>query len=88
MTIIGWVLSGLVAGFIASKFLGRNGERVLPYLVVGVIGAAIGGYVFDMVDTAQPTGFVNMSSVFMSLGGAVALLVAHHTIRGRLFKSG
>ena len=88
MSIIAWVTLGLVAGYVASRYISRDGEGVLPYLVIGVIGAALGGYVFDKVGVGQATSFLSMWSLLTSLAGAVVLLVAHHAIRKRLSRSG
>lgn len=82
MTIIAWVLLGLVAGFIASKIVNRSGAGLLTDLVLGVVGAFVGGGMFQFLGQAGVTGF-NIRSLFVSVIGAVVLLTAYHALSGR-----
>jgi uncharacterized membrane protein YeaQ/YmgE (transglycosylase-associated protein family) len=81
MSIIAWVTLGLVAGFIASRYISRDGEGVVPYLIIGVIGAALGGYAFETLGAGPTTGFLDRWGLLTSLAGAAVLLLAHHAIR-------
>jgi hypothetical protein len=49
MSILPWILLGLVAGFVGSKLVNKTGEGVLPDIIFGVVGAVVGGYVFSML---------------------------------------
>jgi uncharacterized membrane protein YeaQ/YmgE (transglycosylase-associated protein family) len=80
MSIIGWIILGLVAGFIASKIVNREGEGFLRDIVLGVVGAVVGGWVFHFFGHAGVTGF-NLSSMLVAIVGAVIVLVVFHALR-------
>jgi uncharacterized membrane protein YeaQ/YmgE (transglycosylase-associated protein family) len=80
MSIIGWIVLGLIAGFIASKIVNRQGSGILLDIVLGVIGAFAGGWLFEFVGHAGVTGF-NLHSMFVAIVGAVVVLVVAHFIR-------
>lgn len=84
---IAWIILGLVAGLLASRFASKTSKEIVLYPLLGVAGAAIGGYLFEMLSTTPPTAFVNIWSLLVSLCGAVALLVAYHAVRTRVFKA-
>ena len=46
MSIIGWIVLGLIAGFIASKIVNRQGEGLIMDIVLGIVGAIVGGWLF------------------------------------------
>jgi uncharacterized membrane protein YeaQ/YmgE (transglycosylase-associated protein family) len=80
MSIIGWIILGLVAGFIASKIVNKQGEGFFLDIILGVIGAVVGGWLFGLFGETGVTGF-NLYSMFVAVVGAVIVLVAYHTIR-------
>jgi uncharacterized membrane protein YeaQ/YmgE (transglycosylase-associated protein family) len=80
MSIIGWIVLGLIAGFIASKIVNREGSGIILDIVLGVIGALVGGWLFQFFGEAGLTGF-NLYSMFVAIVGAVIVLVAYHAIR-------
>lgn len=82
MSIIGWLILGLVAGFIASKIVNRSGEGIIMDIVLGIVGAIVGGFVFSMVGAAPVTGF-NIYSMVVAVIGAIVVLVLYHAIAGR-----
>ena len=82
MSIIGWIVLGLIAGFIASKIVNKEGEGLILDIVLGVIGAVIGGFLFNQFGAAGVTGF-NIYSMFVAVVGAVVLLVVYHLVTGR-----
>jgi uncharacterized membrane protein YeaQ/YmgE (transglycosylase-associated protein family) len=73
MSIIGWIILGGVAGWIASALTG-SGKGCLTDIVVGVVGAVLGGFLFSFLGHAQPTRF-NLMSLFVAVVGSVILLV-------------
>jgi uncharacterized membrane protein YeaQ/YmgE (transglycosylase-associated protein family) len=80
MTIIGWLVLGLIAGFIASKLVNRTGEGILLDIVLGVAGAFVGGFIFtSILGHEGVTGF-NLYSVFVAVIGAVVLLVLYRAL--------
>jgi uncharacterized membrane protein YeaQ/YmgE (transglycosylase-associated protein family) len=81
MSILAWILLGLVAGFIGSKLVNKTGEGVLLDIVLGIVGAIVGGYVFSMFGAHGVTG-LNIYSLIVAVIGAVVVLVLYHAIRG------
>ena len=82
MSIIGWIVLGLIAGFIASKIVNKTGEGVLLDIVLGIVGAVVGGFIFAQFGAAGVTGF-NIYSMVVAVVGAVIVLVLYHLITGR-----
>ncbi len=82
MSIIGWIVLGLIAGFIASKIVNRAGEGFIMDIILGIVGAVVGGFIFQQFGAAGVTGF-NLYSMIVAIIGAVILLVIYHAIFGR-----
>ncbi len=82
MSVIGWIILGLISGFIASKIVNRSGEGFILDVVLGIVGAVVGGFVFNLVGAVGVTGF-NIWSMFVSVIGAVVVLVLYHALVGR-----
>jgi uncharacterized membrane protein YeaQ/YmgE (transglycosylase-associated protein family) len=80
MSIIGWLVLGLIAGFIASKIVNKEGEGFILDIVLGIIGALVGGWLFEFFGKAGVTGF-NFYSMFVAIIGAIVVLVIYHAIR-------
>ena len=80
MSILAWIVLGLFAGFIGSKLVNKTGEGVVLDIVLGVVGAVVGGYLFNIMGAAGVTG-VNIYSLFVAVVGAVVVLVAYHAAR-------
>lgn len=84
MSIIAWIVLGLIAGFIASKIVNRTGEGALLDIVLGIIGAVVGGFLFQHLGMAPVTG-VNIYSIVVAVVGAIVVLVIYHAlVRRRL----
>jgi uncharacterized membrane protein YeaQ/YmgE (transglycosylase-associated protein family) len=75
-----WVILGLVAGFIASKLINRRGEGVILDILLGVVGAFIGGWLFRVFGSTGVTG-LNLWSLLVAVVGAVVFLIVYHGIR-------
>ena len=60
MSIIGWIILGLIAGFIASKLVNRQGEGIILDIVLGIVGAIVGGWLFSFFGAAGVTGFQSL----------------------------
>lgn len=82
MSIIAWLVLGLIAGFIASKIVNRGGEGVVLDIVLGIVGALVGGFLFSALGAAPVTGF-NLYSVIVAVIGAIVVLVIYHAVVGR-----
>src|SRR5580704_11790694 len=81
MSILAWIVLGLISGFIASKIVNRQGEGVLLDIVLGVVGALVGGWIFAAIGHSPVTG-VNLYSIFVSVIGAILVLVVYHALSG------
>ena len=82
MSIVAWIVLGLVSGYIASRIVNNQGEGTLIDIVLGVVGAVVGGFLFNLVGVGGVTGF-NIWSMFVAVVGAVVVLLAKHAITGR-----
>ena len=80
MSIIAWIVLGLIAGFIASKIVNRSGEGILLDIIVGIVGAIIGGWIMAAIGGEGVTGF-NAWSLLVAVFGAVVLLLIVHAVR-------
>lgn len=79
MSILGWIILGLIAGFIASKIVNKEGEGVILDIVLGIIGAIVGGFLFMKLGAEGVTGF-NIYSMFVAVVGAILVLFLYHAI--------
>jgi uncharacterized membrane protein YeaQ/YmgE (transglycosylase-associated protein family) len=80
MSIIGWIVLGLIAGFIASKIVNSQGSGIVLDIVLGIIGALVGGWLLHSFGEAGITGF-NLYSMVVAIIGAIVVLVVYHAIR-------
>ncbi|HQT84167.1 MULTISPECIES: GlsB/YeaQ/YmgE family stress response membrane protein [Acidiphilium] len=81
MGIIAWLVLGLIAGFIASKLVNKQGEGIVLDMVLGIIGAIVGGFIFNAFGSVGVTGF-NIYSLIVAVIGAVVVLVIYHALVG------
>jgi uncharacterized membrane protein YeaQ/YmgE (transglycosylase-associated protein family) len=82
MSIIGWIILGLISGFIASKIVNKAGEGFILDVVLGIVGAIVGGFIFTRLGAAGVTGF-NLYSMFVAIVGAIVVLVLYHALFNR-----
>jgi uncharacterized membrane protein YeaQ/YmgE (transglycosylase-associated protein family) len=82
MSFIAWIVLGLLAGFIASKIVNKSGEGFVLDIVLGIVGAVIGGYLFQTFGMAGVTG-LNLYSILVAVVGAVVVLFLYHALIGR-----
>ena len=82
MSIIGWIILGLISGFIASKIVNKTGVGFFLDLVLGIVGAIVGGVIFSALGASGITG-LNLYSMVVAVIGAVIVLVAYHWWHGR-----
>ena len=75
MGIIAWLIFGGLAGWIASMIMGTNAQQgLLMNIIVGIVGAFIGGFLFSLL-TGRPNQFdFNIGSFVVAVIGAVVLL--------------
>jgi uncharacterized membrane protein YeaQ/YmgE (transglycosylase-associated protein family) len=83
MSIIGWIVLGLIAGFIASKIVNKSGEGFVLDIALGIVGAIVGGFIFNLFGEVGVTG-LNLYSMLVAVVGAIVVLLAYHALfRGR-----
>ena len=82
MSIIAWIILGLVAGFIGSKIVNKTGEGVILDIVLGIVGAVVGGYLFNVFGASGVNG-LNIYSLIVAVVGAIIVLFVYHAIVGR-----
>jgi uncharacterized membrane protein YeaQ/YmgE (transglycosylase-associated protein family) len=82
MSILGWIIFGLICGFIASKIVNKEGEGFLVDVVLGIVGALVGGFVFTQLGAVGVTGF-NIYSMVVAVIGAIIVLFLYHALTGR-----
>lgn len=80
MSILAWLVLGLIAGFIGSKIVNKSGEGFFLDIVLGIVGAIVGGYLFSMFGAHGVTG-LNLYSMFVAVVGSIIALVVYHAIR-------
>ena len=81
MNVISWIVLGLIAGFLGSTLVNKRGEGMFIDIILGIVGALVGGWLFNLMGSAGVTGF-NIWSLFVAVIGAVLSLVLWHAVRG------
>jgi uncharacterized membrane protein YeaQ/YmgE (transglycosylase-associated protein family) len=84
MSILAWLVVGLIAGFLASKVINKTGEGLVMDIVLGIVGALVGGFIFNQLGYAGTSG-INIYSIFVAFIGAIIVLLIYHMVirRGR-----
>jgi uncharacterized membrane protein YeaQ/YmgE (transglycosylase-associated protein family) len=80
MSIISWLVLGLIAGFVGSKLVNKTGEGLFLDIALGIVGAVVGGWLFSVAGMGGVTG-LNIYSLIVAVVGAVVFLVVYHAIR-------
>jgi uncharacterized membrane protein YeaQ/YmgE (transglycosylase-associated protein family) len=79
MGILAWLGLGLVAGFFASLFVNKRGEGMFMDIVLGVVGAVVGGFIAQFAGFTGITGF-DLYSILIAIGGAIVVLFVYHAL--------
>ena len=82
MSIISWLVLGLIAGFLGGKIVNKSGEGMLMDMALGIVGAVVGGVLFNAFGAQGVTG-LNIYSMIVAVVGAVVVLWAYHAFAGR-----
>ena len=77
MGIISWLIVGLIAGWIGHMIVNRGGGGFIGDLLVGAVGAFVGGFLFNLIGHTGVTG-INLYSIFVAAVGAVIVLLIWH----------
>jgi uncharacterized membrane protein YeaQ/YmgE (transglycosylase-associated protein family) len=80
MSFLAWIILGLVAGFVGSKIVNKTGEGLFLDIILGIVGAIVGGWLFSMFGAHGVTG-LNLYSFGVAIVGAIVVLVVFHAIR-------
>ena len=82
MSFLAWIVLGLISGFIASKIVNKSGKGLLMDFVLGIVGAVVGGWIFNTIGHIGVTG-VNLYSILVAVVGAVIVLFIYHAVSRR-----
>lgn len=82
MSLLAWLIVGLVAGVLASMVMGGTGYGLVGDIIIGIVGAFVGGWLFSALGVASPMGGM-AGTIFVAFIGAVVLLFLLRMIRGR-----
>jgi uncharacterized membrane protein YeaQ/YmgE (transglycosylase-associated protein family) len=82
MSILGWIVFGLITGFIASRVVNSRGEGCILNIVLGLVGALVGGFIFRRIAGFDAFHF-NLASMFVAIIGAIVVLLLYHALTGR-----
>ena len=79
MGFLSWIVLGLIAGFIGSKIVNKRGEGLFLDIILGIVGAIVGGFLVSFFGMAGVSG-VNIYSIVVSILGAVVVLWIYHAL--------
>jgi uncharacterized membrane protein YeaQ/YmgE (transglycosylase-associated protein family) len=82
MGIISWIILGLIAGFIGSKIVDKQGQGFWLNIALGIVGALVGGFIFDLIGSTGVTG-LNIWSMIVAIIGSVVVLLIYNAVSGR-----
>jgi uncharacterized membrane protein YeaQ/YmgE (transglycosylase-associated protein family) len=82
MSIISWIILGLIAGFIGSRIVDKQGQGFWLNIALGIIGALVGGFLFDLFGATGVTG-LNIWSMIVAIVGSIVVLLVYNALTGR-----
>jgi len=82
MSIVSWIILGLIAGFVASKIVDRGGQGFWLDIALGIIGALVGGFLFSFFGASGVTG-LDLWSMIVAIVGAIVVLLVYNAVMGR-----
>ncbi len=82
MSILIWILLGLVAGWLAELVVG-GGFGLLGTILLGIVGALLGGFLSEALLGGPGISGLNVTSIIVAFIGAVIVLLIAHAVRGR-----
>ena len=85
MDFLTWIIVGLVAGLLASLVMGGTGFGIVGDIIIGIIGAFVGSWIFRALGTSSPFGGLG-GVIFVAFIGAVVLLFVLRLIRGLTYR--
>jgi uncharacterized membrane protein YeaQ/YmgE (transglycosylase-associated protein family) len=82
MSIISWIILGLIAGFVGAKIVNREGQGFWLDIALGIIGALVGGFLFSLFGASGVTG-LNIYSMVVAIIGSIVVLLIYNAVMGR-----
>ena len=82
MSVISWIILGVIAGFLGSKIVNKSGQGIIMDIVLGIVGAVVGGLIFNFFGQSGVTG-LNIYSLIVAVIGAIVVLWVYHQVSGR-----
>jgi len=82
MGVISWIILGLIAGYIGSKIVDKQGQGFWLNIALGIVGALVGGFVFDFFGSTGVTG-LNIWSMIVAIVGSVVVLLIYNAVTGQ-----
>lgn len=82
MSLLAWIILGLIAGFIASRIVSHTGQGLVVDILLGIVGAVVGGFLFNQFGQPNVSG-LNLYSLLVAIVGAVVVLWLYHALVGR-----
>jgi uncharacterized membrane protein YeaQ/YmgE (transglycosylase-associated protein family) len=79
MSFLAWIVLGLIAGFVGSKIVNKSGEGFFLDIILGIVGAVVGGWLFNMFGAHGVTG-LNVYSLIVAVIGAIVVLMIYHAL--------
>jgi uncharacterized membrane protein YeaQ/YmgE (transglycosylase-associated protein family) len=81
MSIISWIILGLIAGFVGAKIVNREGQGFWLDIALGIIGALVGGFLFSLFGASGATG-LNIYSMVVAIVGSIVVLMIYNAVMG------
>jgi uncharacterized membrane protein YeaQ/YmgE (transglycosylase-associated protein family) len=82
MGVLSWIILGLIAGFIGSKIVDKQGQGFWLNMALGIIGALVGGFLFSLFGATGVTG-LNLWSMIVAIIGSIVVLLIYNGATGR-----
>ena len=82
MSIISWIILGLIAGFVGGKIVNRQGQGFWLDIALGIVGALVGGFLFSFFGSSGVTG-LDLWSMLVAIVGWVVVLLIYNAVTGR-----
>ena len=83
MSVIAWIILGLIAGWLASKMVVGTGQGLFLDIALGIVGAIVGGFLYSGIFGGVGVTGVNIGSIIVSIIGAIIVLWIYHALAGR-----
>ena len=82
MGVISWIILGLIAGFVGGKIVNKQGQGFWLNIALGIVGALVGGFLFDLIGASPVTG-LNIYSMIVAIVGSIVVLLVYNAVTGR-----